>query len=149
MEQVLSIAGQTDTASQSVLTAADEVGHTAETLRVEVNDFISAVARDDSNDRRTYERVLGAGATASLTIRGCVEVQAVVLDMSRGGVALACDSAAPSGTEVEVGLSDVGVVSGRMVRSGNGRVAVALRQDAATLGRMDLALDALTHRIAA
>jgi hypothetical protein len=32
IEQVLTIAGRADTASQSVLTAADEVGRTAETL---------------------------------------------------------------------------------------------------------------------
>jgi methyl-accepting chemotaxis protein len=152
MAQVLSIAGQTDTASQSVLTAADEVGRTAETLRLEVNDFLSAVARDEAGERRSYERVLGAGATASLTVRGCAEVQAVVLNISRGGIALVCDNAAPSGTEVEVGLPNAGVVSGRIARSGNGQISVTLRQDAATLERMDVALDSLrrqTPRIAA
>jgi methyl-accepting chemotaxis protein len=146
MAQVLSIAGQTDSASQSVLTAADEVGRTAETLRVEVNDFLSAVAQDDADERRNYERVPGAGTTASLTIRGYAEVQAVVQDISRGGVSLMCDSTAPSGTEVEIGMSGAGTMCGRVVRSGNGRIAVAFRQDAATQGRVDLALGLLTQR---
>jgi methyl-accepting chemotaxis protein len=55
MEQVLTIAEQTDTASRSVLIAAEEVGQTATTLRVEVNDFLVAVKRGDDNDRRAYE----------------------------------------------------------------------------------------------
>jgi hypothetical protein len=52
MEQVLTIAEQTDLASRSVLTAADEVGHTADTLGVEVNDFVSTMKRDGSEERR-------------------------------------------------------------------------------------------------
>ncbi|MEA2737792.1 MAG: hypothetical protein QOH05_1099 [Acetobacteraceae bacterium] len=65
MEQVLTIAEQTDIASRSVLTAADEVGRTADTLRVEVNDFLSAMKRGEGevDERRTSERVAGAGVT--------------------------------------------------------------------------------------
>jgi hypothetical protein len=70
MEQVLTIAGRADTASQSVLTAAEEVGRIAETLHVEVNDFLSAVSGDDASERRNHERVSGGDATASLRIRG-------------------------------------------------------------------------------
>ena len=45
MEQVFTVAEQTDTASRSVLVAAAEVSQTATTLRVEVNDFLSAMKR--------------------------------------------------------------------------------------------------------
>jgi methyl-accepting chemotaxis protein len=62
MEQVLTIAEQTDIVSRSVLAAADEVGQTAGTLRVEVSDFLSAMKRGDGEDRRAYERIQGAGA---------------------------------------------------------------------------------------
>jgi methyl-accepting chemotaxis protein len=47
MATVLTIAGQTDTASRSVLTAADDVGHTADTLRDEVDDFLGLMARNN------------------------------------------------------------------------------------------------------
>jgi methyl-accepting chemotaxis protein len=143
MEQVLTIAERTDIASQSVSIAADEVGRTADTLRVEVNDFLTAMTRDDGDERRSYERVAGAGATASLSIRGGDKARVVVLDISRGGIALRCDSVAPAGTEVQVDLPASGSVSGRVVRSENGTLVVAFRQDAANLARLKRALDAI------
>jgi methyl-accepting chemotaxis protein len=73
MEQVLTVAEQTDTASRSVLIAAQEVGSTAETLRVEVSDFLTAMKGGDNDDRRAYERVPGVGATATLATPGLAE----------------------------------------------------------------------------
>jgi methyl-accepting chemotaxis protein len=69
-EQVLIVAGKTGTASRSVAIAADEVGQTATTLRVEVNNFLTAMKRGNDDDRRAYERVPGAGATATLALQG-------------------------------------------------------------------------------
>jgi methyl-accepting chemotaxis protein len=64
MEQVLAIAGQTDAASQSVLAAADEVGRTAETLRVEVDGFVSAMAEDEADEHSPDQHeVAGVVAT--------------------------------------------------------------------------------------
>jgi methyl-accepting chemotaxis protein len=146
MEQVLTIAEQTDLASRSVLTAADEVGHTADTLRVEVNDFLSAMKRGDGEERRAYERIPGAGAAASLSLPGFSEVQAVVKDISRGGVALVCDRAAPAGTEAKVGLPAGANVSGRVVRSEDNLLTVAFRQDPGTLALLDRALEAIKSR---
>jgi methyl-accepting chemotaxis protein len=146
MEQVRSIAEQTDTASGSVLNAANEVGRTADTLRVEVSDFLSAMKREDSEDRRVYERIPGGGATASLTLRGTGEVQAVVTNISRGGVALTCKTTAPSGAEAQVGLPGGASVSGRIVRCENGLVTVAFRQDTASLTALDRALDIIKQR---
>jgi methyl-accepting chemotaxis protein len=146
MEQVLSIAEQTDAASGSVLSAADEVGRTADTLRVEVNDFLSAMKREDSEDRRVYERIPGGGATASLALRGANEVQAVVKNISRGGVALTCTAMGPSGAEAQVGLPGAASVAGRIVRCENGLVTVAFRQDAASLAALDRALDIIRQR---
>jgi methyl-accepting chemotaxis protein len=146
MEQVLTIAEQTDSASHSVLTAADEVGRTADTLRVEVNDFLDAMRRCDGEERRTFERMPGAGATASLTLPGLGTVQAVVKDISRGGVALVCNRTAPAGTEVQVGLPAGANVSGRIVRSENGLLTVAFHQDTATMAMVDRALEAIKSR---
>jgi methyl-accepting chemotaxis protein len=146
MEQVLVIAEQTDTASHSVLTAADEVGQTADTLRVEVNDFLDAMKRGDGEERRTFERIPGAGATASLTLQGVGMVQAVVKDISLGGVALVCNRTAPAGTEVKVGLPGGANVSGRIARSESGLLTVAFRQDPATMALLDRALAAIKSR---
>jgi methyl-accepting chemotaxis protein len=146
MEQVLTIAEQTDTASRSVLVAADEVGQTADTLRVEVNDFLSAVKRGEGDDRRAYERVPGTGAGASLSMHGLAAVQASVRDISRGGVALMCGGTAPPGTDVRVVVLEGERIPGRIVRFEDGVVTVAFRQDVASLTRVDRVLAAVMQR---
>ena len=76
----------------------------------------------------------------------------MVQDVSRGGVSMRRDSAVPSRTDVEVDLPGAGAVSGRIVESRSGRISLASRQGATTLGRVDMALDAFkqrAHRIAA
>jgi hypothetical protein len=50
---------------------------------------------------------------------------------------------APTGTEVQVDLAASGSVSGRVVRSENGMLVVAFRQDAANLARLEHALGAI------
>ena len=149
IEVVSSIATQTDTMSRSVLTAADEVGRTADTLRVEVNDFLLAMKQSEGQDRRTYERVSGGGALAFVTIQGAEEVRAQIRDISCGGVALLCAAEAPPGTDVKVRLPACDAVCGRVVRSGNGVLVVAFRQDAATTTLLDHAIKSLTQQIAA
>jgi methyl-accepting chemotaxis protein len=146
MEQVLTIAEQTDTTSHTVLTASGEVSQTADTLQVEVNDFLSAMKRADGTDRRAYERIPGGGITASLAVQGSGQVQAVVKDISRGGVALLSNITAPPGTAAEVGLPAGATVSGRLVQSESGQVTIAFRQDTASLALLDRALDAITQR---
>jgi methyl-accepting chemotaxis protein len=143
MEQVLTVAEKTDAASRSVLVAAEEVGQTATTLRVEVNDFLTAMKRGDDNDRRAYERIPGAGATATLTMPGFAEVKAILRDISRGGIACMCKKTPPAGTEVKVALPLGGSVSGRVVRSANGIVSIAFRQDDTSMGLVDQTLDTL------
>ena len=146
MGEVLTIAEQTDTSSRSVLVAADEVGRTAETLRAEVTDFLSAMTRDGSTERRAYMRISGSGAVASLTIKGHDMVRAEIRDISRGGIALITGSSAPSGTEVQVGLPAGGNVAGRVVRSDHKLITIALRQDVATTVCLDRTLDAISNK---
>jgi len=148
MEQVLTIAEQTDTASRSVLLAAEDVGQTAGTLHVEVNDFLTAMQRGDGDgdERRAYERVPGAGATASMTIQGHTEIQAVVKDISRGGVALLSNNTAPAGTQVQVSLPAGATVAGRIVRATNGLVTISFRQEGSNLALLDRAVDAIKQK---
>ena len=146
MERVLSIAEQSNKASGSVLVAADEVGQTSDILRVEVNDFLSAVKRFESDDRRAYERVPGGGAPASLSIQGLAEIQAVVRDISRGGATLICGATAQPGTDLKVVVLASGRISGRVVRTERGVVTVAIRQDAATLALIDSVMEEIKKR---
>jgi methyl-accepting chemotaxis protein len=146
MEQVLIAAGETDTTSRLVVVAAEEVGQTATTLRAEVNDFLTAMKGGNEDDRRAYERVPGAGTTATLTIHGMAEVQAVVHDISRGGITLACNVTAASGAEVNVCLSAGGSVAGRVVRTSNGMLAIAFRQNETSMTLVDRALNAIRRR---
>jgi methyl-accepting chemotaxis protein len=143
MGQVLIVAEQADTASQSVVGAAEEVGQTATTLRMEVDDFLAAMKRGNDDDRRAYERVPGGGTAATLTLRGQAKVQALVQDISRGGIALVCNTPATSGTEANIDLSTGASVAGRVVRSSNGIVSIAFRQDEASMRIVDQALDAI------
>jgi methyl-accepting chemotaxis protein len=149
MDEVLAIAEQADTVSRSVLAAADEVGHTANTLRAEVNDFLSAVKQTQGDDRRAYERIPGAGAKAALSVQGHANVSSLVRDLSRGGIALICDMTSPAGTEARVGLPSGGSVTGRVVRSGNGLLSIAFRQDAESIALLDRTIADLRQKSAA
>lgn len=77
-------------------------------------------------------------------------MRVVISDISRDGVGLQCDWQADVGAEVEIDLpsSDKAVVA-RMVRSRDGLLALAFRQDAAVLRRVDSALDNIGRRTVA
>jgi methyl-accepting chemotaxis protein len=141
MQEVSAISEGTDAASGKVLTGADEVSHDANTLRSEVTQFLQAMASTDDDDRRRYERIPGNGAQAVLRPRDGATITAVIIDISRGGVGLRCDWAAEPGTEVEVELpgTDLAVVA-RALRTANGLLGLAFRQDEAMLRRVDQAL---------
>ncbi|HUN42649.1 MAG TPA: methyl-accepting chemotaxis protein [Acetobacteraceae bacterium] len=147
MREVSDISGNSHSATQRVLQSADEVGQTARTLREEVTLFLHAMAHSTENERRRYERVAGRGSEATLVVPGKADVTSVVQDISRGGVALAYRGTMPVGTEVRVELPGVGgAVPARVARCELGMLALAFRQDPATLGRIDLALNALATR---
>ena len=155
MTEVLTIAEQTDRAGQSVLAAAGDVGQTAGTLRVEVNDFLSAMDCGDEVERREYERVPGGGAIGSLVIEGGggadadVEGRCVIRDISRGGVALLCAMVAPPGAQVRVSLPGAAGVSGRVVGAGNGVVTISFRQDGPNLALITRAVEGIRQTVRA
>ena len=159
MDEVLAIAEQTESASGTVLAAAAEVGRTADTLHIEVNDFLTAIESTTGDQRRRYQRIAGTNLTASLIIRGCGEVEATVKNISRGGVSLVCQSTAAGGTAVHVVLTG-GVagdacpsalfarikVSGRVVRTESSLLMIAFGQDSANLARLDRVLDDISQQ---
>jgi methyl-accepting chemotaxis protein len=141
MREVLSIAESTDATNVSALQAADEVGETAGTLRAEMADFLAAMSRGNEAERRLYERIPGNNAQAAAQIGSGPTARATVKDISRGGISMlfACD--AQLGTDIEISLPGGGSVKGRVVRVEAGVTSVAFRQDAATLARIDRALE--------
>jgi methyl-accepting chemotaxis protein len=149
MQDLSRIALLADTASRSVVASAQSVTSTASALQTEVTDFLASMggARDD---RRSYERVDGRGSTARISIKGGAAFAATVHDISRSGVGLRCGSEPSAGTEVTAAIANADhPIRGRVVRSGNGAVAVTFLQDAANLAAIDQALQAIDNLPAA
>lgn len=145
MAEVSNVAGSADAVAERVMHAAGEIGGTSGMLSQEVDAFLTVMARKDEAERRLYERIPGAGHRVAVELPGQPRREATVQDISRGGIALLASSWTEQvGTEVSVTLPGVdGPVPARMVRSGNGAVALAFHQDAATLVRVDRALAAI------
>ena len=67
MEHVVGVADDAGASSRDVLAASSEIGREAETLRVEVDQFLTAVRDDgDSGERQRNERIEANGAVATL-----------------------------------------------------------------------------------
>lgn len=143
MAQVVLVADKAGSASGDVLSGAAEIGREAETLRTEVDQFLVAV-RDETAERRRYERMGGSGITVGVQTRDRAAVRAGVKNISRGGAALVCDWMLPPGAVLEVELPEGGgSVSARVARCGDGELCVVFSAEPATLARIDRALEAL------
>ena len=71
MEHVVGVADDAGASSRDVLAASSEIGREAETLRVEVDQFLTAVRDDgDSGERQRNERIEANGAVATLRAVG-------------------------------------------------------------------------------
>jgi methyl-accepting chemotaxis protein len=147
MQKVSAIAEEAEVTSRGVLSAADEVGRTANALREDVEQFLKAMANSNETDRRRYERISGSGGRAKLRAPGHGQEDVAIEDISRGGIALRCGWPLAVGTDVEIALPDgSGDVGGRVVRTGANIVAITFRQDNTSLERIDRALDTMTRR---
>jgi methyl-accepting chemotaxis protein len=140
MREVLLIAERTDASSASALNASDEVGRTAGTLRTEVTDFLNAMSHGDEAERRLYERIPASGMRVTLRFNGQAPVEAMVEDISRGGMAVQHGSQHPAGTDLSIELQKGGAIRARVVRCSGGVICLAFRQDDATLERIDRVL---------
>ena len=145
MREVLSIVESTDASSLAALKASEEVSQTAETLRSEVTDFLTAVSHGDDAERRLYERIPAGGIEATMRIGGRQAVTVAIEDISRGGIALRHECADRAGTEVEVNLPGGGLITGRIARIQDGSVGITFRQDEASLVRIDQTLASIRN----
>jgi methyl-accepting chemotaxis protein len=69
MQDVSRIASVADTASRSVVSAAETVTRTATALQTEVSDFLTSMS-NSTDERRAYERIDGRGTRARVRIDG-------------------------------------------------------------------------------
>ena len=103
MEQVVTVAGDAGSASRDMVTGSDEIGREAETLRVEVDQFLTAVC-EEPTEQRHYERLSCDGIAVSVQTKDHPATRVGLRTISRGGAALDCDWALAAGTTLEVEL---------------------------------------------
>jgi hypothetical protein len=140
MRGVLLIVESTDASSQVALKASEEVGSTAETLRSEVTDFLTAMSRGDEAERRLYERVSAAGFVTTLRIAGRPGIEVRMEDISRGGMGVAHVFADDAGTEVEAILPGGNPVKGRIARKTAKSTGIIFLQNQESLVLIDQAM---------
>jgi methyl-accepting chemotaxis protein len=145
MQQVVTVSDNAGSISRDVLAGAADIGSEATKLRTEVDQFLVAVRDETSDERRRYERVRTTGVTAEIRVKGRSPARMDLRNVSRGGAALACDWTLPSGSALDVELPEAGgPVPARVVRSGNGELAVVFSSEPHALARIDQALAGLT-----
>ncbi len=147
MQNVSAIVEQTEIINQTVLSSANEVGHTAETLHGGVEQFLTAMADSSEEQRRRYERVDGGGSLGTLQVEGWESARLPIRDISRGGVALSCDWSVPAGNEVRIALPGAGeALLARVANAEAGVIALFFHQDRPSADRIDRFLDSLVNR---
>ncbi|MFC0410757.1 methyl-accepting chemotaxis protein [Roseomonas elaeocarpi] len=151
MRDVSLMAERSGSTSQMVLGTAGEVADVSRTLQEEVDHFLDAMRRSqNAKDRRRYERIPGSGHVAGLRCARRGTVQASIIDVSLGGVALRCAWPCEQGDEILVGLPGDGApVSARVVGARDGVLAVAFRQDPDSTARITRALAMIAPEAAA
>ncbi len=146
MQDVSAMSETADAASHSVLTSAVTLSTTADKLRAEVNHFLNAMAHTEDADRRRHERIDGGGLQARMLLGGQAEVAITIIDISRGGVALASNANAAAGAEATLTLPGTNqAVSARTMRAADGLLMLEFAQDPATLARVNPALQHIAH----
>ncbi len=141
MGRVVQVAGEAGTVSKKVLTGAGEIRQEATLLRDEVDRFL-VLLRNDSGERRRFERFGVNGVKAKLRLPSTQAVDVAITDLSEGGAALQCDHAVALGTEVALALADAGdAIPAKVVRIDPGGIALAFPDEMAAHQRIRRALD--------
>lgn len=144
MQEVSRISESTDATSHRVRTDADMVARDSATLHEEIADFLRVVASNEQ-ERRGYERIAGNGAKAVVHIAGRPPLHAVIQDISRSGIAIACEWRLDPGTELEAELPGAtGTVAARVVRCDGRLLALTFRQSENALRLIDGAMATMT-----
>ncbi|MDO9709768.1 methyl-accepting chemotaxis protein [Paracraurococcus lichenis] len=131
MQDLSEVARQSGTASGQVLEAAQAVGAQATTLNAEVDGFIEVLRSDDGERRRTPRQAVPGQRKALLRLPDGREVEAILRDVSAGGMGLACASPPPAGTALHVVLPGAGApVAASIAWAAEGRLGLAFAEPA-------------------
>jgi methyl-accepting chemotaxis protein len=144
MTEASEVARQARGASDEVRQAAREVNDQSGTLGAEVADFVR-VLRQAEQGRRSFQRVAGNRARLRLTTDRGDTLEAVVLDVSIGGLGVRllrpAEGGIEAGSRLKVELpGDLGMVDGRVARVEGDRLGIVVRQDAAMVASMERAM---------
>lgn len=141
LQLVSRVAESTSGLSRDVLAAAGDVSTVSTTLHQEVDDFLTAM-RNDTGDRRRYERVVCGGESVAIGMADGAIRRAKLQDISQSGAAIdVADVTAKPGDPVTLRLHpDSAPVEARVARLLRGGLAVVFRQDAATAQAVDAAI---------
>ena len=150
MQDVLGMSEAAVGMGKEVLDGTDAVNRTAEALQNELTQFLTALTNTEEDQRRRYERIDGHGLRARLLLSGQAEIDVTIHDISRGGVALQCAVKAECGSEATLVLPGTDeAVAARVVRAYDGLLGLVFRQEAASLARVDRAIDHIARAPAA
>jgi methyl-accepting chemotaxis protein len=145
MTEVAGIADRTGGMSRTLLSAAHDLGEVAETLRLEVESFFRMMTDEDAH-RRSYERIGGLDAAATLLVGDGQPIPARLRDISRAGAGLKTAWTGEDGQKLRLRVPGAGApLEARVVRQGDGIVAIAFRQDEATMTSVDAVMSALSQ----
>jgi methyl-accepting chemotaxis protein len=148
MGHAVEAANGVGTASRDLLAGTVGIGHEAGMLQTRVDEFLASV-REDSGERRRFERIAANGVKATLSIGGDKAIAAAVRDISRTGMSVT-SKPLPIGAQVDIELGNAGgVISGKVLRAENGIVAIAFREDPIIRTRVDRVLAGLAAAMAA
>ena len=140
MRTVAELAAGAGQVSQDVSRAATTIGQEAATFRLDVDRFLTAI-RDDTGERRGYDRVSGHGATVELRLPGAPGLRLMLEDLSRGGAALRYERTLAIGSQVGVVLTAADEpVPATVVRSDSGILGLNFRLDPSVVARVERAL---------
>jgi len=143
MEDVSGVAEVVQGASAEVLDTAVGVRTQAETLRTDVDEFLTAMRAPDE-DRRRYERLSAKGLGAELQVPGHAPYRVTIADISRGGIGMISDLDLAPGIDAAIRFDGTTTACpARVAQSGSGRLALAFRQDPATLRTLDVVIGRL------
>jgi methyl-accepting chemotaxis protein len=149
MQDVTDLSGKAGDASRLVVTVAEDLGKSANVLANEIRQFLAALAHADEASRRKYERIDGHGARAELYLAGQDVHGAEINDISRGGIRLVTGTTGVAGMAAALRLPGVdALVAARVVRSSDGMLALAFRQNDEVLAQVDQAMECITTGVA-
>jgi len=151
MLDVAASAEKSSATSRVVLSGSGRLRQTSLSLCQDVDHFLTAMqTSEQSGDRGKYERIDGAGRQAELRAGAFGVAAAPIIDISLGGAALGCGWPCEIGDEIHVRLpGTLAEVAARVVGQGGDLIAVAFRQDAATLAAVGHVMDLISQPPAA